>query len=97
MTKTIYAKRQQVIDQCRAVAALCDSLAELHRAQESLLTAGFCDDLVEITGRRSVSIMEALADFLNNMDAVGDGDEWISEVLIAGLDMFPEKALEQKP
>lgn len=83
-------KRQQVVDQYRAVAHLASTLATVHSEIGEAITAGPSDDLLDIRGNRSAHIMEVLGDILNGMDAVDDGeDKWMAPIFERAQKMFP--------
>lgn len=89
--------RNQVADQCRAVAHMAEALAELHIVLAPLVAAGHSDGILYIQGERSASIMEQLGDMLNGMDAVDDkADGWIFPIMERANRIFAS-ALAQSP
>lgn len=86
-------KRAQVIAQCKVVVHLATALANVHSDKAQLLKTGRLDDLIEMNGERSASIMETLADILNGMDAVdAEEDAWTDPVFKLAHQLWPSQA-----
>jgi hypothetical protein len=81
--------RAQAIEQCRAVAHMARSLAQVHEAR-ALILQRVDDAPVEIIGESSAEIMERLGDTLSNMDAVdGAEDAWLDPVFERAQERWP--------
>lgn len=85
-------KRNQVADQCKAIAALCTQIAEVYASKESLFRSGHMDVLLDQVGKDSAGLMEYLGDTANGMDIVEPEDEWMSPIFEAAHAMFPMTA-----
>ena len=80
----------QVALQCDAVAHMADALVKLYRAKADLVRLVPHLAPVSMMGQESASLMEALGDVLNNMDAVDEGeDAWMTPVFQTAHQMFP--------
>ena len=90
---TLDEKRQQVSDQCRAVAHLAKALADVSSDYARMLgphNPG-ADEIIDLVGSRTAHQMNVLGDILNGMDAVDDGDEWVNPIFEKAKEMYPEK------
>jgi hypothetical protein len=83
-------KRDQVVQQLRAVAALCETLGGVSSDLASLYESGAADELLDHVGLRSASQMEILGDMLDGMDAVNEPDEWMMPVFVSAHELFPD-------
>ncbi len=78
-------KRAQVSAQCRAVAHMAKSLADV-----SLAMAYHVDDrILDTVGKQTAHQMEVLGNILNGMDAVTDEDDWITPIMIVAQRTWP--------
>jgi TRAP-type uncharacterized transport system substrate-binding protein len=69
---------KQISDQCRVVAHMARALAEIHDDYATIFVSGDKgpEDIADLVGKRTASLMETLGDILNGMDAVTEEDEW---------------------
>lgn len=84
------AKRKQVVAQYNVIVHMASTIAKLY-ADKASLYADNCisvDELVEMEGESSLSLMDTLGNILNNRDAVTEEDEWAFPVLERGQEMF---------
>lgn len=77
-------------EQCRAVAALARTLAEVHEARALIVNND--PALAAVIGESSAEIMEWLGDTLNNMDAVSEEDAWLDPIFEAAQARWPVAA-----
>lgn len=82
-------KRHQVADQCKVVAHLCSSMAEIHRDYEEMIRSGSADRLIEQVGRRTAYFMEEIGNMLSNMDAMSEDDEWTNPIFERAQALWP--------
>ena len=86
-------KRTQVVAQFRAVVALCEQIAQVHKQQADAMEAGAdFDVLLNMWGKRSAELMEHLGDVANGMDIVQPEDAWMEPIFQVAHAMFPETA-----
>ena len=83
-------KRQQVLDQCKAVHHMAMVIMKLYEPSQlpSIYAAPNCT-VLDIAGRRTAELMEFLGDTLNGMDAVEYGDDWMTPIFERAHQMFP--------
>ena len=86
------AKRAQVADQCKAIAALCGQIAEVYAMKEAMFRGGHIDELLNRVGEDSASLMEDLGNVVNNMDIVEPEDAWMTPIFAGAHSMFPVEA-----
>lgn len=86
------AKRAQVVAQCKVVAHLAKAMADLHTDLATFHEhpSASSDSILDMAGNRTAAFMEELGDWLSNMDAVTEEDEWTDEVFRAAHIMFPQ-------
>jgi hypothetical protein len=85
-------KRQQVSEQCRAVAHMATAIAKIYSDYEKL----FLDDRAmagyeEQVGERTVCLLADLGDILNGGDAVTAEDAWVNPIMERARELFPER------
>jgi hypothetical protein len=85
-------KRQQVADQCRAIAHMADVIAKVHSDYARLFQdrAGM-EGLEDQVGERTACLLSQLGDILNGIDAVDVEDECVNPIIERSLKVFPEK------
>lgn len=83
------ATPQQVALQCKVVASLARSIADIHDDYQKMMEAGDPGALAQITGERTADFMETFGDMLNDMDAVDPADDWMVPVFDAAHELFP--------
>jgi hypothetical protein len=81
-------KREQVALQCAAVAHLAGVLAGVRKDYAALIRGGRMDDLLDSVGAETAQQMNLLGDILNGMDAVAEGDEWLTPIFEEARRMF---------
>jgi hypothetical protein len=87
---SIEKKREQVSNQCRAVAHLAASLAHVHEDLAHIFRSGGPqDDILEMNGQRTAELLEVLGNILNGMDAVSDDDRWIDPIMVEAHRVWP--------
>lgn len=91
MSVTDSAKRNQVADQCRAVAHMADALSDIYTCNEKMIRAEMMDELISEIGFRSAALMEELGDILNGMDAVTEEDDWVNPIFEKSKELYPPK------
>lgn len=85
-------KRQQVSDQCRAVAHMAKAISQIYADYAALFqTDGAMVGLEDQVGERTVCLMDDLGDILNGHDAVTSDDEWVGPIMERARKVFPEK------
>lgn len=86
-------KRQQVADQCRAVAHLAKAIWEVYSDKAKIFASDDKgpDKLVDLVGKWSAGHMERLGDILNGMDAVEEGDDWMIPIFEKAHRLFPQE------
>ena len=72
-------EREQIADQCKAVAHMAQALADVYSAKEHILREGY-QRTVGIVGPESAALMETLGNVLNGMDAVTEDDAWLDPI-----------------
>lgn len=82
-------KREQVIDQCKAVAHMAQAILDIHNDYVNVFKSGTSDQILDVVGERTAAWMETLGDMLNGIDAVIDEDDWIAPVLSEAQRRFP--------
>lgn len=83
-------KQKQVIEQCKAVAHLAESLAKVHR--DYIRIMDHSPSLVEQVGQRTANFMEKLGDMLNAMDAVDPAeDAWLDPIFEEAHRLWPQR------
>lgn len=85
------AVSQQIAAQCRVVAHLAASIADVHRDLERiyLTSPKAAEDIASIAGPRSARLMEQLGDILNGMDACDEDDEWTAPIFAEAQRLYP--------
>ena len=75
-------KREQVAQQCKAVAHLATALADVHRDYERMFHDGrnSISALTDQVGARTASFIEQLGNMLNAIDACEEEDVWMEPV-----------------
>lgn len=91
--ENIEAKRAQVIAQCKVVAHLAQAMADLHTDLATAYASPACDPILNMAGNRTAQFMEDMGNWLSNMDAVEEGDEWTAPIYEAAHRMFPQRAV----
>jgi len=86
-------KRKQVSDQCRAVAHLATSLAQIYSDYAAMFAGDQMKGMEELVGKRTARQMDTLGDILNGMDAV-DEDEWLTPIYEKAHALWPPKAVK---
>lgn len=72
--------REQIIQQCKAVAHLADALSQVHTDYANHVVSAYPADMLDMVGRRTAHFMEVLGNILNGLDAVDEADEWLDPV-----------------
>ena len=83
-------KRQQVLEQHRAVAALARGIIEITEGKIPAIEGGHMDELLDMLGNRSAMWMEDFGDLLNGCDAVTEDDDWMEPIFLKAQEMFPQ-------
>ena len=76
-------------DQCRAVAHLANSFAEVYAARAAIVAHDA--KLSDLIGDASASAMEWLGDELNAMDAATEDDGWLDPIFEAAQKRWPQQ------
>ena len=76
-------------DQCRAVAHLANSFAEVYAARAAIVAHDA--ELSDLIGDASASAMEWLGDELNAMDAATEDDGWLDPIFEAAQKRWPQQ------
>lgn len=77
------AIRDQVIQQCKAVAHMAAAIAKTHEGLAEILAHAKNDaPIIEVLGESTTERMEMLGELCNAMDIVEDQDAWISPVMV---------------
>lgn len=89
--------RDQVAQQCKAVAHMATALAQVHSDKAEIIAAGgtlYNDStLLNMIGRNTARYMEKLGDILNGMDAVDEKeDAWLDPVFEEAHRLWPQSA-----
>ena len=87
-------KREQVVEQCKAVAYLARTIAQVHSETVEIWAAPEFqptqeDGLLDVVGERTASFMEQLGDMLNAMDANDEQDQWLEPVFAEAQRLWP--------
>lgn len=84
----------QITAQCKVVEHLATELAKVHSDYAAFFAAGgkAPEDLANVVGRRTATLMEELGDVLNGMDAVTEDDEWTHPVFKEAQRLWPTEA-----
>ncbi len=89
------ALRKQVAAQCRVVALLAAQIAKVHSDFAEMLASDApnpaLDELAASNGPRSATLMEALGDALNGMDAVLPEDDWTAPIFAEAQRRWPQE------
>lgn len=81
--------RSQVIAQCKVVSHLATALAGLYGDYAVLMESTGSTDILDQVGGRTASIMEALGNMLNGVDAVDVTDEWVNPIFAEAQRLWP--------
>jgi hypothetical protein len=85
-------KRQQVADQCRAVAHMATAIAQIYSDYSRLFLDGQAmPGHEEQVGERTACLMDDLGDILNGGDAVTEDDAWVNPIMERAREVFPER------
>ena len=82
-------------DQCRAVAHLANSFAEVYAARAAIVAHDA--KLSDLIGDASASAMEWLGDELNAMDAATEDDGWLDPIFEAAQKRWPQQPPRRPP
>ena len=88
--RVVMNKRQQVLEQHRAVAALARGVIEITEGKIPAIEGGHMDELLDMLGNRSARWMEDFGDLLNGCDAVTEDDDWMEPIFLKAQEMFPQ-------
>lgn len=82
---------KQIAAQCNVVVHLSQALAEVHADYARMFAAGGKgpEDIAEIVGKRTATLMEQLGDILNGMDAVSEDDDWTAPIFAKAHELWP--------
>lgn len=84
-------KRLQVLNQCRVVKALAETIAGIRNDYMTLLSDPNCNLPLDVVGNMTAMQMETLGDILNGMDANTEEDEWMTPIFRKAHEMFPQR------
>lgn len=88
------SKRQQVVDQCKAIVKMAENIVQIHKEYEEIFKTSQLDDLIDLVGDRTAYIMENLGNILNGLDAVREDDAWIDSIFERSREIFPRPEIE---